>query len=111
MADTATVVSPNANGVSTKDLTLNLDDKTRQMLIDLVMYQNKDMVALFGIVAVQKEINKLSSEFIAKAVEQRFTALKNQIEDRRLKRNTELFRELISRGVSKDAAYKQAYGE
>jgi hypothetical protein len=111
MADTAKVISPNANGVSTQDLTLSLDDKTRKMLTDLVMYQNKDMVALFGIVAVQKEINKLASEFIASSVESRFKALQTQINDRRFKRNSELFRELVARGVPTKDAYTQAYGE
>lgn len=109
--DTGKVLSPNADGVSIKDIKLELTEKCAQQVKELVLYKNKDLIAMYGIVSVQKELNKLASEFVCEVITSRHDALKTQIDDRKLKRNTTLFRELVARGVPTAQAYEQAYGE
>lgn len=109
--DTGKVLSPNADGVATKDIKLELTEKCAQQIKELVLYKNKDLIAMYGIISVQKELNKLASEFVCEIVSSRHDALKVQIDDRKLKRNTTLFRELVARGVPTAQAYEQAYGE
>jgi hypothetical protein len=111
MAETKEVVSPKADGVSTKDVTLTLDESIAEKLFSLVKYQHKDRIALFGIVSVQKEINSLSVDFIKDMIESRFKQLATQLKDRKEKDTSAYFRLLIAKGMPVDQAYKMAYGQ
>jgi hypothetical protein len=111
MAADGKVLSPNADGVSLKEIKLALTEKAAQQIKELVLYKNKDLIAMYGVISVQKELNKLASEFVCEIIQSRHDALKTQIDDRKLKRNTTLFRELVARGVPTAQAYEQAYGE
>ena len=107
MPTTEQVVSPSATGVSTKDIKLNLSEADLTRLNDLVMYQHKDMVAVFGIVHVQKEMNFLATELISSMLKTRADSLKKQIEERRNKIQSEKFRALIAKGVPTQEAWAQ----
>lgn len=111
MADTKESVSPKADGVSTKDFTLALDESTTDKLFSLVKYQHKDRIALFGIVSVQKEINILSSDFLKDMIDSRFKQLASQLKDRKEKDTSAYFRLLIAKGTPVEQAYKMAYGQ
>jgi hypothetical protein len=111
MADSKTVVSEHANGVSTKDVTLTLDELTAEKLFAIVKYKHKDRIALHGIVSVQKEMTFLSNDLVKEMVIARFDQLQKQISDRLNKDTSEYFRLLIAKGTPVDQAYKMAYGQ
>lgn len=108
---TQDVVSKNADGVSTKELTITLDEFASEKLRSLVKYANKDIIALKGVVSVDKEINRLATEFLADKIASFHKQLETQIKDRRDKETSAYFRLLIAKGVKVDEAYKMAYGQ
>ena len=109
--ETKDVVSPNANGVATKEFSCKLNEMTTTKLLALVKYANKEQIALFGTVAVEKELGRLSTEFISEMIASRYKQQENQLKDRANKKTSEYFRLLVSKGVPVDQAYKLAYGQ
>jgi len=111
MAETKEVVSQKADGVSTKDVTLTIDESMAEKLYSLVKYQHKDRIALFGVVSVQKEINTLSIDFLRDMIDSRHKQLASQLKDRKEKDTSAYFRLLIAKGTPVEQAYKMAYGQ
>ena len=104
-------VSPNANGVANKEMTITLDEFNTSKLVSLVKYANKDMLALHGVTSIEKELNRLATEWVADKVAGLYKQLEKQMKERRDKDVSAYFRLLIAKGTDIAVAYKMAYGE